>query len=69
MHAGSQPYLEGVASSCHSLGAASWELEADASSCQAVGQPGVADDLKGSQAGAQQVVAWALLNLNLQLTC
>lgn len=44
-------------------------MEADASSCQAVGQPGVADDLKGSQVGAQQVAAWVLLNLDLQLTC
>ena len=69
MQMGSLPYLEGVASSCHSLAAASWELEADASSCQAVGQLGVADDLRGSQVGAQQVAAWVLLNLDLQLTC
>ena len=62
-------YLEGEASSCYSLGAASWEMEADASSCRAVGRLGVADDLKGSQVGAQRVAAWVLLNLDLQLTC
>lgn len=69
MQLGSLPYLEGVASSCRSLGEASWELEADASSCRAVGQLGVADDLRGSQVGPQQVAAWVLLNLDLQLTC
>ena len=62
-------YLEGEASSYYSLGGASWEMEADASSCRAVGRLEVADDLKGSQVGAQRVAAWVPLNPDLQLTC